>query len=58
MLTLIKRILGMIGFGYCTTCGNKLVYKYTHGYDEFEVWDCPHCDYLERFNVENLEKNK
>ena len=41
----------MIGFGYCTTCGNKLVYKYTHGYDEFEVWDCPHCDYLERFNV-------
>lgn len=33
--------------GYCKTCGSSL--RFT-GYDE--GYECPHCDNLERFNIE------
>ena len=37
----LRRLLGWFGFNYCTVCGKKLEYKYTKGYDEYDVYDCP-----------------
>ena len=36
-----KKLLGHLGFSYCRQCGAKLIFKYKHGYDELEVWECP-----------------
>lgn len=61
ILNSIKRILGFIGFKYCTNCGRKLVYlatEYRGYYYQVEIYECPHCDHLDRFNMEGFNHNE
>lgn len=53
----IKRILGYLGFRFCTDCGSKLTITGTEYHPVFEIiyLECPHCDHLDRFDLKEWE---
>ena len=54
-MKIIRKLFGWFGFSYCMDCGQKLIVVGTRGYDEVEIYKCPHCDYLDRFDVDDFK---
>lgn len=54
-MKIFRKLLGQLGLNWCPHCGRKLVFAGWKSYYMDEVWECPHCDHLDRFDVDDFK---
>ena len=50
-INIVRRFASWLGLPFCFECGKQLSIKYILGYQEKVIYECSHCDHLERFNI-------